>query len=235
MRLSFLASIVCAALVLMCAGCSTDLGPGRVAESVRPQDELNFPRLFAQNCSACHGQDGKDGPALDLANPEYQALVDDVSLKRWITSGIPGTQMPAFGESAGGMLTDQQIDALVSGIRRTWAAGTLKLPSDAPSYVATLEGDSKRGEQVYKAECLSCHREEHQRITDSAYLALVTDQELRTIVIAGRPDLGQPDWKTTRSGHSLTYGEVTDVVAYLGTFRSGTPGQPYPDQRSGGR
>ena len=32
-------------------------------------------------------------------------------------------------------------------------------------------------------------------IVDPAYLALVSDQALRTTVIAGRPDLGMPDWR----------------------------------------
>lgn len=235
MRLISLVSMACAALVLIGTGCSAAPGAGRIAETVRPQDELNSSRLYAQNCSACHGEDGKNGPALDLANPEYQALVDDASLKRWITGGIPGTQMPAFGESAGGMLTDQQVEALVSGIRRSWGAGARRLPAGAPSYFATLDGDSKRGEQVYRADCLSCHREERQKITDSAYLALVNDQALRTIIIAGRPDLGQPDWKNTTPGHPLTNEEVSDLVAYLNTFRNSTPGQPYPEQSSGGR
>lgn len=235
MRLVSLVSIICTTLMLICTGCSTISGSGRITDSTRPQDELNFSRLYAQNCSACHGEEGKNGPALDLSNPGYQALVDDASLKRWITAGIPGTQMPAFGESAGGMLTDRQINALVSGIRRTWAAGVPKPPPNAPPYIATLEGDSQRGEQVYKADCLSCHREERQKITDSAYLALVNERALRTVIIAGRPDLGQPDWKNTTSGHPLTNQEVSDLVAYLGTFRSNTPGQPYPKQRSGGR
>ena len=57
---------------------------------------------------------------LDLANPKYQALVDDASLRRWITSGMPGTQMAAFGETAGGFLTPRQIDVLVAGMRARW-------------------------------------------------------------------------------------------------------------------
>ena len=37
-------------------------------------------------------------------------------------------------------------------------------------------------------------------ITNDSFLALVSDQGLRTIVIAGRPEFGAPDWRGKRSG-----------------------------------
>jgi cytochrome c1 len=57
---------------------------------------------------------------------------------------------------------------------------------------------------------------------------------LRTIVIAGRPDLGQPDYKQVQPGRPLTDQDVNDIVAYLHSLRSETPGQPYPEKASGG-
>ena len=59
----------------------------------------DFATLYGQNCAACHGANGQNGPAIDLANPEYQALVDDATLRKWISGGMPGTEMPAFAES----------------------------------------------------------------------------------------------------------------------------------------
>jgi cytochrome c oxidase cbb3-type subunit III len=55
----------------------------------------------------------------------------------------------------------------------------------------------------------------------------VNDQTLRTIIVAGRPDFGQPNWQEDISGHALTDQEVTDVVAWLASQRTQTPGQPY--------
>src|ERR1700749_2165778 len=105
-------------LLMSSAGCHREIGPPNDERGLmRPEDAVSFDRLYKQNCSACHGENGSGGPAFDLANPDYQALVDDESLKRWITSGMPGTQMPAFAESAGGFLTSQQVDALVTGMR----------------------------------------------------------------------------------------------------------------------
>jgi cytochrome c oxidase cbb3-type subunit III len=197
---------------------------------VRPEDVVDFWTLYNQNCSACHGEHGQNGPALDLANPVYQAIVDDASLKKWITNGMPGTEMPAFGESAGGFLTENQVDALVAGIRENWPKGTLG-SATPPPYIVNLRGDEKSGEQVYKEACVSCHEKSDERISTASYLALVSDQSLRTITIAGRPDLGQPDWEQDRPGPPLTNEDVTNVVAYLASLRSATPGQPYPNAK----
>jgi cytochrome c oxidase cbb3-type subunit 3 len=195
---------------------------------MRPEDVVSFDRLYKQNCSACHGENGSGGPALDLANPNYQALVDGASLRRWITSGMPGTEMPAFGESAGGFLTPQQVDILVGGMRSRWAQADQKV-EDMPPYSSSTIGNAEQGHQVFQLNCSSCHQQGQQKITDTSYLALMSDQSLRTIVIAGRPDLGQPDYRQVRSGQPLTDQDVSNILAYLHSLRSDTPGQPYPE------
>jgi cytochrome c oxidase cbb3-type subunit 3 len=57
---------------------------------------------------------------------------------------------------------------------------------------------------------------------------LVNDQELRTIVIAGRPELGAPDWRANIPGKPMSAQAVSDVVAWLSSQRPKFPGQPYP-------
>ena len=210
-------------------GCNRKVGPPNDEEEhLRPENVASFDRLYTQNCSACHGETGSGGPALDLANPKYQAVVDDASLKRWITSGMPGTQMPAFGEPAGGFLTPQQVDVLVTGMRARWNHKD-KNAADMPPYFSNAIGNVEHGQDIFGVSCSSCHQQEHQKITDTSYLALVSDQSLRSIVIAGRPDLGHPDWRQVRPGQPLTDQDVSDVVAYLHSLRSDTPGQPYPE------
>ena len=216
-------------LLLGTLGCERKIEPPNDQEELlRPENIASFDRLYKQNCSACHGENGSGGPALDLANPKYQALIDDASLKRWITSGMPGTQMPAFGESAGGFLTAQQVDVLVVAMRERWSR---KDPSaaDMPPYSSSTLGNIEHGQDIFQASCSSCHQQGQQKVTDASYLALVSDQSLRSIVIAGRPDLGHPDWKQVRPGRSLTDQDVSDVIAYLHSLRSDTPGQPYPE------
>jgi cytochrome c oxidase cbb3-type subunit III len=210
-------------------GCNRKVGPPNDQdELMRPENVASFDSLYKQNCSACHGENGSGGPALDLANPTYQALVDDASLKRWITSGMPGTQMPAFGESAGGFLTQQQVEVLVTGMRARWDNKD-HTAVDMPPYFSSATGNAIGGQDIFRVTCSSCHQQEQKKITDASYLALVSDQSLRTIVIAGRPDLGHPDWKQVQHGQPLTDQDVSNVIAYLHSLRSDTPGQPYPE------
>jgi cytochrome c oxidase cbb3-type subunit III len=210
-------------------GCNRKAGPPNDQdELMRPENIASFDRLFKQNCSACHGENGSGGPALDLANPNYQALVDDASLKRWITSGMPGTEMPAFGEPAGGFLTLQQVDVLIAGMRERWDHKDHST-ADMPPYFSSAAGNVEHGQDIFRVSCTSCHQQGQQKITGASYLALMSDQSLRTIVIAGRPDLGHPDWKQVRHSQPLTDQDVTDVIAYLHSLRSDTPGQPYPE------
>jgi cytochrome c oxidase cbb3-type subunit 3/ubiquinol-cytochrome c reductase cytochrome c subunit len=67
-------------------------------------------------------------------------------------------------------------------------------------------------------------------IVDPAYLALISDQSLRSTIIAGRPDEHMPDWRSDASGpntRAMTDQEITDTVAWLASKRIATPGQPY--------
>lgn len=56
-------------------------------------------------------------------------------------------------------------------------------------------------------------------VTDPSYLALVSDQNLRTSIIVGRPDFGMPDWRFVNLGHALSDQDILDIVAYLISLR----------------
>jgi len=216
-------AIASAALV---AGCAH--APGYPPNPIpRPDAVTDFAALYSQNCAACHGANGQNGPAIDLANPEYQALVDDATLRKWISGGMPGTEMPAFAQSQGGMLTDAQIDALVAGMRRQWSRPNALAGAAPPPYAQTQAGDPHRGELAYQAHCASCHSPSRQQITSPVYLALIGDQALRDIIVAGRPDIGQPDWRNDapagKAATPLSTGDIDDIVSYLASLRNATP------------
>ena len=100
------------------AGCGAPHGqPRSGSEVLAPNEVLEFGPLFAENCAACHGAEGWGGAAIALANPVYLAVADDASIRKVIAKGVPGTAMPAFAQSAGGMLTDAQIDVIAKEIR----------------------------------------------------------------------------------------------------------------------
>jgi mono/diheme cytochrome c family protein len=194
---------------------------------------MEFGPLFAENCAACHGAEGRGGAGIALANPIYLAIADDASIRKVIAKGVPGTAMPAFAQSAGGMLTDKQIDVIATQIRSRWSKPGILEGANSPSYATQSTGDVTHGEAAYKTFCESCHGpsgrggQKASAITDDSFLALVSDQELRTIVIAGRPELGAPDWRGNIPGKPMTDREVSDVVAWLVSRRSQSPGQPY--------
>ena len=221
-------------VVLACAACSSSRGvPGADAEVVPPSEVVDFKQLYEQNCAGCHGVDGKGGASIALANPVFLAIADDNVIRRTASNGVSGTPMPAVAQSAGGMLTEKQIDALVSGIR-SWAKPNALGDQTPPPYAAQASGDPLRGGDSYRTYCSSCHGVEGRgggkasSIVDGSYLALVSDQQLRTIVIAGRPELGAPDWRGDVEGRPMSAQDISDVVAWLSSQRPKFPGQPYP-------
>jgi len=211
--------------------------PGPGPEVMRPEDIVDFGALYKQNCSACHGSEGKGGAAVSLADPTYLSFVDDATLRNITANGIPNTAMPGFARSAGGMLTDHQVDILVQQLRARWARPGALGGTAPPAYKADVSGDAQRGAGVYKTFCASCHGPDGKgtakggSIVEGAYLALVTDQALRTAVIVGWPDSGAPDWRNDLPGRPMTDQEVSDVVAWLAAQRPQVPGTSNPPSR----
>ena len=227
-------ALVALVTLLACAACSRTPGVYRTEPAaVPPSDVVDFKQLYGQNCSGCHGADGKGGAAIALANPVFLAIADDTVIRRVTSNGVPGTPMPAFAQSAGGMLTEKQIDAIVHGIR-SWQKPDALVGVTPPPFAAPTPGDPKRGGDAYRTYCSSCHGAagrggtKANSIVDGSYLALVSDQLLRTVVIAGRPELGAPDWRGDVDGRPMSSQDISDVVAWLSSQRSKFPGQPYP-------
>jgi cytochrome c oxidase cbb3-type subunit 3 len=234
MNLRLRPSRALALLALVCSGCASSPGrPAADAIPIDPDDISNFEVLYTHNCAGCHGPDGKGGASIALANPLYLAISDDPTMRRVTTLGVAGTLMPAFAKSAGGMLTDKQIDVIVQGIREHWSKPDVLHGQDAPPYSASNAGDASRGLQVFGVFCSSCHGPQGRggpkasSIVDPTYLALVSDQALRTTVIVGIPDLGAPDWRGNVPGKPMTSQDISDVVAWLASQRTAFPGQPY--------
>jgi len=214
---------------------SCDSAPGRPvkgSEALAPNEVMEFRALYASNCAGCHGSEGRGGAAIGLADPVYLAIADDKAVRDTIAGGVRGTAMPAFAQSAGGMLTDAQIDVITSGIR-SWSRPGVLDGASPPSRVARSVGDARRGEVAFGTYCASCHGpageggEKGSAIANDSFLALTSDQGLRTVVITGRPDLGAPDWRGNVPERPMSDEEVTDVVAWLASRRVESPGRPY--------
>jgi cytochrome c oxidase cbb3-type subunit 3 len=232
-RIPYLPAFAPLFLVLLSA-CSTPNGqPQKGAEPEAPNQVADFSILYAQNCAACHGAEGRGGASIALANPVYLAIVDENAVHNVIANGVRETSMPAFSQSAGGLLTDEQIKAITSGVVSRWGRQGILNGTNPPSYAARTKGDAARGELAFGTYCASCHgpkgggTAKGSAITNDSFLALVSDQGLRTIVITGRPELGAPDWRGNGPGRPMSDQEITDVVAWLASRRVQSPGQPY--------
>jgi len=219
-------ALLLAAVAVAASACNAAPGrPTADSEVTAPNKIVSFDVLYASNCAGCHGANGSGGLALRLADPVYLAIADDPTIRGVIGKGVPGTAMPAFASTSGGMLTAEQIDAIVRGMRTRWARADELAGVEVPPYAASVAGDARRGGEVYAQACASCHGtdghggERASAIVDRAYLALVSDQHLRTTVIAGRPELGAPDWRNDVPGTPLSSRDVSDVVAWLATWR----------------
>ena len=242
-KLSFL-GIVALSLLMGCKGRL----PGQPTEAERwraPADVADFNQLYSQNCAGCHGVGGTLGAARSLNDPLYQSFVTDDALRQVISQGRAGTNMPAFSQQAGGSLTDRQIELLISGMQAQWsrpddlkgveippysASGTASsnhtatADANAGSANASRAEDILRGPGVFQTYCARCHGPNGAggsagSIIDPNFLNLVSDQGLRTTVVAGRSDLGKPDWRSDLPGQPMSPQEIDAVVAWLASLR----------------
>jgi cytochrome c oxidase cbb3-type subunit 3/ubiquinol-cytochrome c reductase cytochrome c subunit len=188
----------------------------------------DFKTLFSQNCSGCHGDNGRNGAVRPIHDPVYLAAIPKSELQKVIEEGRDGTSMPPWLHERGGPLEPAQVDALVNGIEQNWAKPGYTLP-DPPSYLAgDYKGDPLEGHKLFNRNCFMCHGKGARvgLVTDPSFLTLASDQSFRTALIAGRSDLGMPDYRYLNHGGALTDRNVTDIASYLSSLR--------PAQSAGG-
>jgi len=237
-----------AAVALSCAGAlACDSLPGRPTEAdryVRPVDVVDFDTLYGEHCSGCHGANGRMGAARPLNDPIFLAVADKDDLVQAMRTGKPGTPSPAFAVSEGGTLSEAQIEAIATGILERWSdsrAVGANLPpySEADSLAAGhAPGNPASGATAFARHCSGCHGDggaggpKAGSVVDGSYLALSSDQSLRTTVIAGRLDLGMPNFRGYGSAGQATAlrpQEISNIVAWLAAQRREFPGQTYPE------
>ena len=209
------------ALIMFLSACGA---PGKKVESEASEGGpgvTDFVSLYQGNCAGCHGDYGRKGPARILNDALYLSILPKQTLKNILVYGRPGTQMPPWAESQGGPLTDKQIDILVDGMYSNWGKG-MTAPANAPAYVSSAVGDPTHGKKLFMRGCFMCHAKGMNPgpITTPEYLQLASNQMLRTSIIVGRSDLGMPSYKSLNMGKPLADQDVTDLVAYLNSFRT---------------
>jgi len=183
------------------------------ADEARAAEEGQL--LYGENCAACHGQNGAGGIGPALNSKPLLTLATDEALFNLTRTGIPGTIMPAWGQSFGGPFTDEQVSQLITFIRR-WEP-------DAPEPVITVVlPDPARGAVIYLETCRICHGENGEGSTiapalnDLERLEKLDDAWYRQTIARGRPARGMPTWGTV-----LSPDEISDVIALIAAWREG--------------
>src|SRR5512142_1006884 len=107
--------------------------------------------LFKKNCTLCHGDNGEGTEGKPSLNDKsFLAAASDDTIFSVISSGVPNTEMPAWNQSHGGPLTDENVRQLVAFIR-SWEA-------TAPDRRATpIAGVPARGKTLFANVCAVCH------------------------------------------------------------------------------
>jgi mono/diheme cytochrome c family protein len=216
------------AIVLLSACESLPGKPDPAERFTLPKKVDDFEVLYAQNCSGCHGEDGRGGPARPLNDPVYLAVMPSSERQRAIAMGVSGTTMPGFYKRDGTGLTKEQIAVLADGMEKRWARPDVLGDVAAPPYglgIAPVVADAAAGSAVYAQRCAACHGtdgrggERGGSIVDASYLALVSDQALWSAVVFGRTDLGMPDWRGEKGNAPMSTQEIADVVAWMSSHR----------------
>jgi mono/diheme cytochrome c family protein len=178
-----------------------------------PEEVKDFKVLYSQNCQGCHSFGEGVSASIALDNPTYLSWIPKEKLRAVIADGVPHTPMPAWGKKGGGPLTDEQIDILVNGFMLKKPE---TVPPGLPPYEAAL-GNPQKGETLLNTVY---GPEKAADWISPSFLALVSDQYLRTLLVVGRPELGQ-DMSKVHAGAPLSGEEISDVVAWLASKRPG--------------
>ncbi|MBI4693889.1 MAG: c-type cytochrome [Gammaproteobacteria bacterium] len=132
--------------------------------AARDGDAGRGARIFATNCSVCHGDNGAGAvwgekslnpPPRNFTAP---AAREDLSRERMIASvtyGRPGTAMTSFSRQ----LPPEDVAAVVDYIRTTFmkvAAASVTAPAAGP-YPANIVADAALGQAFYVQNCIGCH------------------------------------------------------------------------------
>jgi putative heme-binding domain-containing protein len=108
------------------------------------QDIEAGSRLYAGQCTTCHGAAGDTVSGINLRRGQFRRPMSDDDVRRTITTGVPGTGMPPFD------FRPAELDGLVAFIRSGFDVGGM----------AVKVGDARRGQTLFdgKGACASCHR-----------------------------------------------------------------------------
>jgi mono/diheme cytochrome c family protein len=191
-------------------------------------------QLYAQNCSACHGDFGEGGPnpsrtgdiIFPISTSDYLKTRDDFTLRSVISQGQPNYGMSPFGSSFGGPLDDEEIDAIVAYLRSWENNPPVELP---PEVEINVEAVSLDAGQIYADLCAQCHGPSGEggigpSFQNPQFQATRSDEQLFNTINLGHEATAMIGW-----GDILSAEQIQQLVELIRTFKStGVPAAPTP-------
>lgn len=169
-------------------------------------------------CMGCHGQDarGRVGIGPLLASKSYLAAASDDFLAQTIKKGRSTTTMVPWEN----VLNDQQIEAIIAYLR------SLAPVEPAALNESKLEGDSGRGEEIFRKVCSGCHGRSGAGYQETAngtgigrraFLDSASNGFVRYIVSHGKSQTKMRGFgaKNITAIANLTDQEIDDTITYL--------------------
>lgn len=171
--------------------------------------------LYARFCVQCHGEGsyGSWDPFFQRFMPAVRgaglrSVASREYLKTAVEQGRPGTLMPGWGKSSGG-LTAEQVTSLVDYL----VGDAVAVQADARE---KRRGNATRGSDLFTQHCAGCHGRNQlaPALGNTVFQKSASDAFLLSTIQRGRPDTAMPAFQ--RAGaDGLSDEELLDVLAHL--------------------
>jgi cbb3-type cytochrome c oxidase subunit III len=199
------------------------LAPDKIEQKYRAlhPTPLTGEQVYRQYCTACHGNGAytRWDKKFNRFIPAIRgvSLISTASrdyLQANIEQGRPGTQMPAWGPHAGGLLPEE-ITAVVEYLR----GGATAAP---PAPALALHGDSSNGLSLFLRNCAGCHGMNGRggmapEIGNPVFQQAAPDEFIIRTIRNGRVGTAMPAFQRP-DAPALGDQDIADLLAYLRTL-----------------
>jgi cytochrome c oxidase cbb3-type subunit 3 len=199
------------------------LAPDKIEQKYRAlhPTPLTGEQVYQQYCAACHGNGTYS--RWDKKFNRFVPAIRGVSLVSTATreylqanieQGRPGTQMPAWGPHAGGLLPDE-----ITGVIEYLRAGA---PAAPAMTALALRGEPSHGLSLFLRNCAGCHGMNGRgglapEIGNPVFQRAATDEFIIRTIRNGRIGTAMPAFQRLEAP-ALGDQDIADVLAYLRTL-----------------
>jgi cbb3-type cytochrome c oxidase subunit III len=199
------------------------LAPDKIEQKYRALHPapLAGEQVYQQFCTACHGNGvyTRWDKKFNRFVPAIRgiSLISAASLRylqAQIEQGRPGTQMPAWGPHAGGLLPEE-----ISGVIQYLRSGAALAP-EMPAL--TLRGDASHGLSLFLRNCAGCHGMDGRggiapEIGNPVFQRAATDEFIIRTIRNGRIGTAMPTFQRP-DAPALGDQDIADLLAHIRTL-----------------